>query len=153
MAINVIVGNVAMDDGGMARSTTNPSQSESPAQPISVLLVDDNQAVLKSIRLMLEFDGFNVTGAVDRMGAMKLIDDGFLPDVLVCDFQLADGDDGIQVISYIRRTYSEALPTIVLTGDPSKLLKRDDLPDGAKILCKPNRPGELESAIRDVVSA
>lgn len=120
---------------------TNPPQ-------IVVIYVEDNPAILESTSMLLELEGFDVKCAADRNGALAHVAAGVVPDVIVADYDLADSEDGVQVIDCIRTRLSEPLPAIIITGDTTKLSGPGSLPGRVELICKPPERGELAAAIR-----
>lgn len=79
-----------------------------------VLVVEDEEPVLETIRGILELDGYEVTGTSQGEEALELLRGGPF-DVLLTDLRLGDGIDGIQLIAEL---HNRGLPTvpILLTG-------------------------------------
>src|ERR1044071_6710276 len=98
-----------------------------------ILIVDDNQVILKALSLKLTFSGYNVLTAIDGSEAVSaarrerpdliLLDLSFPPDV-------AHGGgvpwDGFRIIEWLRRIdEARTIPVIVITsGDASKYKER-----------------------------
>jgi CheY-like chemotaxis protein len=79
----------------------------------SVLLVDDDPAVRRSLSKRLEAAGFEAQQAEDGIdGLVKLRDK--LPKVIISDLQMPRMS-GIEFISVVRRRFP-SMPIIVLSG-------------------------------------
>jgi len=110
-----------------------------------ILAVDDDPAILRSVRRALEGHGYRVE-TCERAGDVVPAVARFLPDVLLLDLVLPDGN-GIDVCRTLRAT--ESLPIIVLSavGDDSR--KVEALDAGADdYLTKPFSMDELLARIR-----
>jgi CheY-like chemotaxis protein len=81
-----------------------------------ILLIEDDVAVLDSMKLLLELAGLRVYHATDAAAAMAQIEDGLRPQLLLTDYHLPDGD-GKNVIHRIRLALREDLPALLMTGD------------------------------------
>jgi PAS domain S-box-containing protein len=76
----------------------------------SVLLVDDEPLIRMSTADMLTDLGYSVTEANSGEAALKVIDEGFVPDILITD-HLMPGITGTELVSRVRQ---QAPATIVL---------------------------------------
>lgn len=112
-----------------------------------VLLVDDNDAVLSSLKAVLEINGFAVTTAANVQEAIHLIDvEPF--DVLLCDLHMPGAGDGFTVVSAMRHINPTAI-TLVFTGYPAlKEAMNAILLQADEILVKPMDVPELVETIQ-----
>jgi len=39
------------------------------------------------------------------------------PDLIICDYRLRDGENGIAVIERLQSEYNEDIPAVLITGD------------------------------------
>lgn len=111
----------------------------------SVLLVEDDPAVRRSLQLLLRSRGFDVRayGSSKALLADDVADQAVL---LVADFKLADGD-GIQVLEALRRR-QWAGPAVLVTGFPSPDLEKRAKEAGfERVLIKPL----IEGSLADIV--
>ncbi|MCW3848584.1 response regulator [Sphingomonas sp. LB-2] len=67
---------------------------------LTVLLVEDDEGVRRSLQLLLEWNGFDVRAHALAGSAMKLAPADY--DLLVADYYLQDGD-GIELLAVLRR--------------------------------------------------
>ena len=112
-----------------------------------ILVIDDEL----SIRLLLEnYLGktYEVTTKSDGLEAMKWLQDGNLPDLIVADIQMPNLD-GIQFIQQIRSSgFYKDIPLIMLSGIESSQEKIKCLKMGANdYVVKPFNPEELSIRI------
>ncbi|MCW5199615.1 response regulator, partial [Desulfobulbus sp. F1] len=95
-----------------------------PPQPArkQVLIVDDDQSLLASIRAGLEqHPGFRVLTAASGSEALGIIDSNSL-DLAVLDLSMPDMD-GLQLLAALSESFPE-IPSIVMTGFSSPLMKQ-----------------------------
>jgi DNA-binding response OmpR family regulator len=113
-----------------------------------VLVVDDEERMVRFIRLNLEHDGFQVIEAEKGMKAVNMIREK-LPDIVLLDVMLPDLD-GYEVLKLIRQ--HNTTPVIMLTarGEEDDRIKGLEL--GADdYITKPFSPRELVSRIKAVL--
>ena len=112
-----------------------------------ILLVEDDNAIVKSLSEFLESEGFSVVCADKERKAVELLS-GQSPDLLLLDVGLAEGS-GFNVC---RAARMYKLPVIFLTAkaDEDSVVRGLDM--GADdYVSKPFRPRELLSRIKNVL--
>ncbi len=113
-----------------------------------ILAVDDEERMVRFIRLNLEHDGFQVIEAYNGSQALEQLRSN-LPDIVLLDVMMPD-IDGFEVLRLIRET--STIPVIMLTakGDEEDRIRGLEL--GADdYITKPFSPRELVSRVRAVL--
>ncbi|MCE2942959.1 MAG: response regulator, partial [Gemmatimonadetes bacterium] len=127
-------------------ATTIPAARRTAYQP-RVLLVEDEEALRRVVKDLLEREGFVVSEAADGVGALDEIDRS-APDIVVLDLNLPRLD-GYGVLSHLRARQATAnLPVLVLTakGDEDSEVRVFEF--GANdYLTKPFRPRALSARL------
>jgi two-component system response regulator FixJ len=122
--------------------------SSSPAKAV-VYVVDDDAAVLRSLRFLLETDGFDVK--TFRSGATlleALSSNG--PDCFVIDYKMPTMD-GIDLASRLRNRDVTA-PIILITGSPDDTIPTKAAFAGVhQVLLKPHIGESLVARIRGAI--
>lgn len=118
--------------------------------PITILIVEDEQAIRRFVRAALENEGWRVNEADGLQRG--LIEAGTRqPDLIILDLGLPDGD-GIEFIRDLRRW--SAIPLIVLSARSDEADKIAALDAGAEdFLSKPFGIGELLARVRGAIRA
>ena len=107
----------------------------------TVLIVDDDQKLLKMLRRTLVYEGFDVITAADGREALALIE-AHQPDVIVLDW-LMPGMTGIQVTEQLREEHNDTM-ILMLTARDAVEDRVEGLESGADdYLVKPFAPAEL----------
>jgi DNA-binding response OmpR family regulator len=116
-----------------------------PAQKKKILLVDDEAAIVQSLRYNLERNGFAVTAAGDGRSAVALAASEE-PDLVILDIMLPLLD-GIEACKEIRKTSS--VPIIMLTAKDQEFDKVLALELGADdYVTKPFSLGEIIARVK-----
>jgi two-component system response regulator MprA len=111
----------------------------------TVLIVDDDQKLLKMLRRTLVYEGFDVATAADGREALAKVD-AHRPDVIVLDW-LMPGLDGIGVMERLRAAHDETM-ILMLTARDAIEDRVEGLESGADdYLVKPFAPAELLARI------
>lgn len=110
-----------------------------------VLIVEDDKEIRALMRASLSVEGFTVQTAVSLSEASALLKND-LPDVMVLDLGLPDGD-GVDLVREVRKRHS--LPILVVSARHQEAQKIQLLDAGADdYLTKPFSVGELLARIR-----
>ncbi len=111
----------------------------------SILVIDDDQRMLKLAEAFLGIEGFDVITAADGVSGMKLLRESKV-DLVLLDVMMP-GLDGYQVLQLIRECSS--VPVIMVTGITDKDSIKRFLDLGADdYVTKPFNKGELIARIR-----
>ena len=120
----------------------------------SLLLIDDDRHVLKSMAEWLREQGYAVDEAAKYSEAIKSVDSRPY-DLVLCDIRLDDGDDGgdgFDVLSHCRKNHPH-LSVILITGYGTVETAIEAIRLGAfDFLTKPLIDEELEMAIERALS-
>src|SRR5438445_13007160 len=85
-------------------------------EQLKVLVVDDEESVVVTIKAILQLDGYNVSTTTSGVQARAMVRDTEY-DLVLTDLRLEDGD-GLDVLKPVRERHPEPI-TIMLTGDAS----------------------------------
>ncbi len=110
-----------------------------------VLVVDDEESVVVTIKAILQLDGYDVATTTSGAQARAMVRDTEY-DLVLTDLRLEDGD-GLDVLKAVRESYPETV-TIMLTGYASLESAIQALRAGAyDYLVKPSEVEELRSTV------
>ncbi len=115
-----------------------------------IYVVDDDYDVLKSLRFLLETEGFDVRtfrsgsallGSSTRHGA----------DCLVVDYKMP-GIDGLE-LAHRLRGFDVSTPIVLITGYPDEnILAKASSAGVRQVLLKPNLEDSLVECVRDAIN-
>jgi DNA-binding response OmpR family regulator len=119
-------------------------------KPSTILLVDDDDYILKFIVIMLRSIGYQVLTAANGVRGLEIIRSGII-DLVVTDLIMPELD-GITFIKQIR-TFSK-LPIIVLSACESDQMRLEALKSGATdYFSKPFDPKTLAERVAERLNA
>jgi two-component system CheB/CheR fusion protein len=122
---------------------------ESAPQSGAILVVEDDPPVREMLALLLEGEGHRTTTAEDGRKALELAERGAIrPDLVVADYNLPKGLNGLQVVAGLQETLGHEIPAVILTGDISTDTLREIARGGRLHLNKPVKAKELMELIR-----
>ncbi|WP_255609253.1 CheR family methyltransferase [Methylosinus sp. Sm6] len=89
---------------------------ESAVGNVTILVVEDDPTIRELLELLLRDAGYHPISVVDGVAALASAE---CPDLVVADFNLPNGPNGVEVIAELRQRFERKIPGIVLTGDIS----------------------------------
>jgi two-component system CheB/CheR fusion protein len=130
---------------------------EAPAQTTrrtgAILIIEDDPEVREHLKLFLGEEGYHVTTAVDGPAALEAMARRTTrPDLVLADYNLPNGMNGVQVSQRLRRELDRQTPFIILTGDISTETLRDIALHDCVHLNKPVKLGDLTRAIEKLLA-
>src|SRR5437667_12084385 len=82
----------------------------------SILVIDDEQGILETLRILLKNEGFDITTAQGGKAGLEQLKSS-APDILLTDLKMP-GVTGIQILSAVRGQDPET-PVILMTAQAS----------------------------------
>lgn len=135
-----------------SRTAIAPRRLASTAKVASVLLVDDDERVLRSYVRLLHTD-YRIVIAQDTSDAIELLESGSNPDAVVLEIDLP-GTDGRTLLDWLKEHRPALLDAVLLVtaaeGEPSYVDFFTNYT--GRVLHKPVRGHELVTAIESIVT-
>jgi two-component system, chemotaxis family, CheB/CheR fusion protein len=115
----------------------------------TILAIEDDPEVRELLQVLLHEEGHHATTAADGVDAINLITQGtIVPDLILADYNLPNGMNGLEVIAKARILLHRSVPGIILTGDISTETLRNIEQHNCVKLNKPVKVRELTAAIQ-----
>ena len=144
--------------GAASRPAHGPSDAAEASAHIAprsgtILIVEDDPEVRENLELFLKEEGYDAATAVDGPAALELaVRRTIRPDLVLADYNLPNGMNGIQVCQKLRQELSRPIPFIILTGDISTEALRDIALHDCVQFNKPVKLRELTQAIEKLLA-
>jgi two-component system CheB/CheR fusion protein len=134
-----------------------PGTSDEIAEEVhrtgTILIVEDDPDVRELLELILNDEGYRTAAAPDGTAALELVTTGVIqPDLMLADYNLPNGLNGLQLSAKVRERLDRAIPVIILTGDISTGTLRDIASQGCVQVNKPMRATELMQVIQRLLA-
>jgi len=121
--------------------------------PGTILVVDDDPDVREMLDLLLTEEGYRVAAAANGVAALELVVRGTArPDLILADYNLPHGMDGLQLATKLREVLHRPVPVIILTGDISTETLRAIAGHDCIQLNKPVKPREMVLTIQRLLA-
>jgi two-component system CheB/CheR fusion protein len=139
-----MAGDLPRQHGMIARHTSRRSGT--------ILIVEDDPEVRDLLEMFLRDEGHSPLTARDGPGALQmLLSGGIEPDLVLADYNLPKGMNGLQLATRTRETFGPGIPIVILTGDISSATFREVTEMGCILLSKPVKLDELSKIIDRLV--
>ena len=152
----VTLPNLAPPDALAERVVAAPQGRPTPLNlPKRVLVIDDEDNIRPAISELLRLHGIQVSAVSNEAQAQLALQQAAatsLPfDVLLCDYRLHGGADGLEAALRLRQTFAPALPLLIITGEtaPDKLQRIHDL--NIPVIFKPTSAAVLLHALAELM--
>ena len=121
-----------------------PALAAEPLRGLRVLAIDNEPRVLEGMRLLLQKWGCRVATAHGLATAIGTLE--FVPDVIIADYHLDEGD-GLAAIAALRERCRFAIPAILATADRSPEVRDAAAAADIALLNKPLKPAPLRALL------
>ena len=119
---------------------------------VRVLVVDDEAPARDAMQGLLARWGCDVATAETGDEAVESAR-GRRPDVVLCDLNLADAENGVDVVHRLRRASGPQLACAFITGESAPDRIAEARATGHPVAFKPTTPGKLRALIEHLVHA
>ena len=129
-----------------------PATVEKALSTGAILVVEDDPEVRDLLDHLLKDEGHRVVTAPDGIAALDSVRRGIArPDLILADYNLPHGMNGLQVAAKLRERFGSQIPVIILTGDISTHTLREIGGQHCVQLNKPVKLRELTEAIQTLL--
>ncbi len=141
--------------GRQRLSAPSPQRAPMFAMPSGLILVIDDDPVIQSaMQSLLSSWGHDVIVAGSGAEMLDRVATGSRrPDLIVCDYRLRDGENGIGVIKRLQSNYSERVPAVLITGDTASDRLKEAQESGLILLHKPVAEIKLRATVGNLMRA
>jgi DNA-binding NtrC family response regulator len=135
----------------MADAMMGGGSRPSKARPITLLLVDDEPAILKALQRVVRDEGYKVITALDGEAALRLVASESV-DVVLSDMDMP-GMSGLDLMVRLRRNHPSAV-RLLLTGRGTLAAAVGAINDGEvyRFMTKPWDIDELREVLRQAAA-
>ncbi len=113
-----------------------------------IAAIDDDPIVLEGMRQLFEHWGCSLVAAASTEELLNRLAEGAsVPDLVMSDYRLRDGETGAQAIAKVTAFCGRPLPGVLVTGDTAPERLREAALSGHAVLHKPVRPGKLRALL------
>jgi signal transduction histidine kinase/CheY-like chemotaxis protein len=116
------------------------------------VVIDDDEAALAGLQGLLDRWGCLTLAARSGADALAMLAErDRTPELVICDYHLGDGENGIEAIRRIQAAAGCSMPAILVTGDASPELLRVAGALQHPVLRKPVAPAKLRALLNQLL--
>ena len=131
-----------------------PARPMPTGERLAVLCVDNEPRALDGLTSLLEGWSYRLRSASGLSAALALDAPGAAPpDLLIVDYHLDGGGDGVTCIEALRRHYRAEVPAILISADRSEAVAARAQSFALPLLKKPLKPAALRAVIMRLIAA
>ncbi len=150
VATQIIATSAKLSGARQAVDTTSGKQAPRKG---AILVVEDDPELRELLSISLNEEGHRVARAYDGSEAMQLIErEDFRPDLIVADFNLPGGLNGLEVVAKVREKLHRFIPVVILTGDISTKTLRAIAEADCVLLNKPVKLDDVSLAVQKALA-
>ncbi|THF59891.1 ATP-binding response regulator [Ollibium composti] len=118
-----------------------------------VLLIENDADVLNAMTLLLERWRCEVRAATSTGEALETLGDtDWVPDIVIADQHLDNGDLGILTVAEARNYLGRDVPALIVTADPSQAVIAAARAAGIELMRKPLKPAQLRALLAHLLA-
>jgi CheY-like chemotaxis protein len=133
--------------GATARKAETPAAGRAPVPHALIAVIDDELAIRQAMGQLLESWGHSVITGGSSAALIAGVADTAVPDLIICDYRLREGETGVAVIAALRRHFGKPVAAMLITGDTAPDRIAEAQASGFLLLHKPLAAGKLRAAI------
>lgn len=135
--------------GDINRTEASPSKvvCKTDMQGVKVVVLDNEPALLEAMTLRLETWGCIVMKATDLGETLNICRD-FTPDIIVADYHLDNGENGIDAVQQVRAMLDANIPVIINSADQAETIREMAMEQGFSFIAKPVKPATLKRLLK-----
>ena len=127
--------------------------STKPFTNIVVLLIDNDELMLTAMTKQLIDWGCQVLTAYDQVSCQqKLTQAGLKPDIIIADYHLDYGNNGVELVANLLAVKNWQLPTIICSADPSESVRQHTSDAQCLFLRKPIKSLALKRIMKQLLT-
>ena len=144
---------LARQGPGPMRELGERREPNAPPQRGAILVIEDDTTLREMLELTFAREGYRAVAAANGHAALALVrGNGFRPDLVVSDYVLPGGMNGLQVAASLRAIRGSPVPFVFLTGDIRSTSSHAIAESGSVQLTKPVKPADLLRVVQQVLA-
>lgn len=138
------------DASPLAASAMDSAEAYNILQARKVLLLEDDPLGSAAEQRLLSGWGCTVRTVANADEAVQCVEQGFQPDLLISDYRLPGGHDGLEAIAMVRGV-AGSVPACLVSGDTDPAVRAQATAQDIPLLQKPVRPAKLRAVMRHLL--
>jgi signal transduction histidine kinase/CheY-like chemotaxis protein len=126
-------------------------KSEHSQESLFIIVIDDEAEIQSAMSALLTAWGHDtlIAGSGEE-AALKTSQGMRVPDLIISDYRLRRGENGLNAVSRLRGQFEKVIPAILITGDTAPDRLREAAAGGCFLMHKPIANARLRAAINNL---
>lgn len=124
-----------------------PAAQVSDLSHLKVLCVDNEQEILVGMENLLARWGCDVQTSLDLVESLKILEKGWIPDVILSDYRLDNGRTGLEVLQQCRLRLGDSFKGVIISADRTPDMLEGIQSNGFSFIPKPVKPLKLRAVL------
>ncbi|MDO6564577.1 NahK/ErcS family hybrid sensor histidine kinase/response regulator [Amphritea sp. 1_MG-2023] len=120
---------------------------------VSVWLIDNDPAICRGMRVLLEGWGCQVATVQDKAQLMALLAQHPAPTLLIADYHLDNDENGLDAAITFNQQLARTIPVIMITANYTHELKQVVREQGYLLMNKPVKPMKLKMTLNHLLES
>ncbi|RTE67463.1 PAS domain S-box protein [Amphritea opalescens] len=129
----------------------HPLTADNQLEGMSVWLIDNDPAICRGMRMLLEGWGCRVEAVQGTSQLMALLAKSPAPSLLIADYHLDNDENGLEAAIDFNRRLERAVPVIMITANYTNELKQVVREQGYLLMNKPVKPMKLKMTLNHLL--
>ncbi len=138
----------AKDELRPAQAITREIQSD--LDHLRVLCVDNDENILRAMEGLLGRWGCDNRSATNLVQTMKILEQGWLPHIVLSDYRLDHGRTGLEVLQQCRLRMGDHFTGVVISADRTEEMLDAIRSNGFSFMPKPVKPVKLRALLNNI---
>jgi signal transduction histidine kinase len=150
---SVTAGRAALPDVAASALPSAPIQARALGlSGAHIVVIDNDPGVLEAMQALLRRWDCDVYAARSIAGLSGADREDFRPDIILADYHLDDGRNGLEAITLLRQRAGSVVPAVVITADRAPAVADAVRALDCELLLKPVKPAALRALMQHLLS-
>lgn len=138
--------------GQLSIAVTPSESAQTGLEGRRVVVIDDDVQLLAAVtQIMQDWQCQSLSAASLDECLQKLVAEKFVPDIILSDYRLGGGVNGIDVIKAVRMQLGLDVPAVLMSGDTDPALVKSIREQHYYLIHKPVKPTHLRKTMRNLL--
>lgn len=138
--------------GQLSIAVTPSESAQTGLEGRRVVVIDDDVQLLAAVtQIMQDWQCQSLSAASLDECLQKLVAKKFVPDIILSDYRLGGGVNGIDVIKAVRMQLGLDVPAVLMSGDTDPALVKSIREQHYYLIHKPVKPTHLRKTMRNLL--
>ena len=143
---------LARDSQERSPGLERKSRQAMPLRGLVALIIENDAETSAALAQLVEGWHMHTLEAANQAAAAEMLSEIELtPDIILSDFHLGEGPDGLETVDFVRQHFGD-IPAVLVTANRSREVSANAAGRGLTVVYKPLNPEELRLTLEQAIS-